>query len=190
MTLFEFEQTPFDGLWLVNPKPFRDDRGEFFRFFCKKEFQTIGFDKEFVQFNHSINLHKGTLRGMHYQEPPFAETKLVRCIKGRILDIVVDIRQNSPTFLQHYAIELSAENKKMLLIPEGFAHGFQTLEDNVEVLYHHTQFYYPQAERGLRYDDPLLSLPWQTAATYISERDRNFKMIDSTFKGISLNSPT
>lgn len=187
MTLFTFEYTPLQGLWLITPRPFQDARGEFFRFFCKKEFQTIGFNKEFVQLNHSINLYKGTLRGMHYQVLPFAETKLVRCIKGRILDIVVDIRQNSPTFLQHYAVELSAENKKMLLIPEGFAHGFQTLEDNTEVLYHHTQFYQPQAERGLRYDDPMLNLTWAMPPTWMSERDKNFANLDENFKGIFIN---
>ncbi|SFF18138.1 dTDP-4-dehydrorhamnose 3,5-epimerase [Thermoflexibacter ruber] len=182
--LFEFEHTLLSNLWLITPKPFQDERGLFFRFFCKKEFEKIGFSKEFAQLNHSINKLKGTIRGMHYQEPPFAETKLVRCIKGKILDVVVDIRQNSPTFLQHYAVELSAENKRMLLIPEGFAHGFQTLEDDTEILYHHTNFYTPSAERGLRYNDLMLNISWIMLPTAISERDANFPLLSKDFKGI------
>ncbi|MCS6821113.1 MAG: dTDP-4-dehydrorhamnose 3,5-epimerase [Microscillaceae bacterium] len=182
--LFDFEHTPLRSLWLITPKPFQDERGAFFRFFCKKEFQAIGFEKEFVQLNHSINKFKGTIRGMHYQEPPFAETKLVRCIRGKMLDVVVDIRQNSSTFLQHFTVELSAENKKMLLIPEGFAHGFQTLEDDTEILYHHTNFYTPSAERGLRYNDKLLNILWPMPLTQISERDKNFPLLSSDFKGI------
>lgn len=184
--LFNFEETGFKNLWRITPNSFEDSRGTFFRVFCKKEFQKIGFEKEFVQLNHSITNLKGTVRGMHFQQPPFAEVKLVRCIKGTILDVVVDIREGSPTFLQYFTVELSDKNKQMLLIPEGFAHGFQALEDNVEMLYHHTNFYTPVFESGLKYDDPKVKIDWILPPMHVSDRDKSFPLLEDNFKGIRI----
>src|ERR1700674_3022959 len=126
----EFIATDIGGLYTIRLKKLEDERGFFARTFCKNEFRQIGFDKEFVQFNHSFNKHKGTIRGMHFQNFPYGEMKLLRCIQGAVYDVAVDLRKESPTFLQHFGVELSAENMLSILIPEGFAHGFQTLEDN------------------------------------------------------------
>jgi len=186
MSLFNFEKTKFEKLWLIKPKPFLDNRGAFFRVFCKDDFKTIGFEKDFVQFNHSINNKKGTLRGLHFQKAPFMETKLVRCIRGKILDVVVDIRKNSPTFLKYFSVELSKENMDMLLIPEGFAHGFQTLEDNTEILYHHTNFYNITYESGLLYNDKSLNIQWRLPVINLSERDKTYETITKDFQGLNI----
>ncbi len=186
--LFTFIETNLEGLWVIEPKPFKDDRGSFFRVFCKETYKKIGFEGDFVQINHSINAKKGTIRGLHFQNPPFSETKLVRCINGKVLDVVVDIREDSPTFLKHFSIELSKDNQKSLFIPEGFAHGFQTLEDNSELIYHHTNYYTPNSEGGIRYDDPMLNIDWKLASSslHISERDQSYDWLDKTFKGIKI----
>lgn len=154
------------------------------RAFCKNEFQIINHTKEFVQINHSYNIKKGTVRGMHFQLPPFVEIKLIRCIRGAIHDTIIDIRKDSPTFLQQASFELSEENNKMIYVPEGFAHGFQTLTDNTHMIYHHTAFYTPNAYSGLRHDDPLLNVKWSLPISSISEQDKNFKLLDYNFKGI------
>ncbi len=182
----KFIETTLKSAFTIELKPFQDERGLFMRTFCKKEFEQIGHHKEFVQMNHSINKQKGTIRGMHFQNAPFVETKLVRCIKGAIFDVIVDIRVASPTFLQWFGVELSAENKKMIYIPAGFAHGFQTLEDDTELLYHHTEFYTPTAEAGLRFDDKKLEIDWQLPPQNISEKDLNYLLIDNNFTGIKL----
>ncbi|MCB0688810.1 MAG: dTDP-4-dehydrorhamnose 3,5-epimerase, partial [Saprospiraceae bacterium] len=148
------------GLYTIDLQPFQDDRGFFSRIYCKEEFKRAGLVDEFVQVNHSVTLKKGTLRGLHYQIAPHAEVKVLRCVRGRIFDVVVDVRKGSPTFLQHFSIELSESNNKMLYIPTGLAHGFQTLVDNTAIIYQHSNFYDPGAERGIRYDDPLLSIDW------------------------------
>ena len=179
-----FTPTPLAGAYVVDLQPFSDDRGWFARSYCKNEFAQIGHHKEWVQLNHSVSYQAGTLRGMHFQLPPFREIKMVRCIAGAVLDVIVDLRKDSPTFLQWFGQELSAVNKKMLYIPEGFAHGFQTLTDNVELLYHHSEFYTPGAEGGLRYDDPRLAIQWPLDVTVISDRDRGHPLIDQNFKGI------
>jgi dTDP-4-dehydrorhamnose 3,5-epimerase len=179
-----FTETKLKGAFVVDLTLLKDERGGFARTFCKDEFKKIGHDKEFVQFNHSFNSNKGTIRGMHYQEPPYSEIKLMRCIKGSVFDVVIDIRKSSPTFLQWYGMELSAENKKMIYIPEGFAHGFQTLEDNSELLYHHTNFYEPSSERGIRYDDKMVGIEWPEKISGVSERDKNHPLLTSDFKGI------
>jgi dTDP-4-dehydrorhamnose 3,5-epimerase len=178
-----FEETTLKGAYVVSLQLLTDARGGFARTFCKKEFQQINHQKEFVQLNHSYNTFKGTVRGMHFQLPPYQEIKLIRCIKGTVIDIIVDLRENSPTFLQHVSVELSAENKKMMYVPENFAHGFQTLEDDTELIYHHTQFYTPQADTGIRFNDPLLKINWPLEPVMVSEKDKNYKLIDHTFKG-------
>jgi dTDP-4-dehydrorhamnose 3,5-epimerase len=179
-----FTPTPLAGAYVVDLEPFSDDRGWFARSYCKNEFAQIGHHKEWVQLNHSASYQAGTLRGMHFQLPPFREIKMVRCIAGAVLDVIVDLRKDSPTILQWFGQELSAVNRKMLYIPEGFAHGFQTLTDNVELLYHHSEFYTPGAEGGLRYDDPRLAIQWPLDVTVISDRDRGHPLIDQNFKGI------
>lgn len=152
-----------------------DNRGWFMRSFCKKEFEAIGHTKEWVQMNHSYTSKKGTIRGMHQQIAPYAEIKLVRCIAGSVYDVVIDVRKDSPTYLQWFGCELSATNKQMIYIPEGFAHGFQTLTDDVELLYHHSEFYQPGYESGIMYNDPKIKVVWPLALTEISERDLNHK---------------
>jgi dTDP-4-dehydrorhamnose 3,5-epimerase len=181
----DFIKTEISDLFLIEPEPYYDNRGKFYRVFCQKKFQNINMGKKrIVQINQSFNKIKGTIRGMHYQHPPKAETKIVKCIKGKIFDVVIDLRENSPTFLKSYSIILSMENMKMIYIPEGFAHGFQTLSNNSEVLYLHTEFYNPEFEDGLRYDDPKLSIDWPLEVTEISARDKKHPLIHGGFKGI------
>ena len=179
-----FTPTKLAGSYVIELTPFSDSRGWFARTFCKKEFEQIGHEKEWVQMNHSATYTKGSIRGMHYQVAPFKEIKMVRCIAGKVLDVIVDLRKDSPTFLQWTGIELSAENKKMLYIPEGFAHGFQTLEDNCELIYHHTSFYAPGAEGGICYNEPAIAIQWPQAVAGVSERDKGHPLIDTNFKGI------
>ncbi|RYY71318.1 MAG: dTDP-4-dehydrorhamnose 3,5-epimerase [Chitinophagaceae bacterium] len=182
----ELVETNIAGVYIIKVKKLEDDRGLFARTFCKNEFAAIGFEKEFVQFNHSYNRHKGTLRGMHFQNAPYGETKLIRCVQGAVLDVAVDIREGSPTFLQHVSIELSAENMNSILIPEGVAHGFQTLQDDSSLIYHHTAFYTAGADNGLRYSDPALNIQWPLTITQVSEKDRQYRLIDNNFKGITI----
>lgn len=179
-----FTALPLAGAYTVDVQAFSDERGWFARVWCKNEFWEIGHTKEWVQMNHSVSYAQGTLRGMHFQHPPFREIKLVRCIAGAVMDVIVDIRQGSPTFLQWQAVQLSADNNRMIYIPEGFAHGFQTLQDNSALLYHHTEFYTPGAEGGIRYDDPLVGIQWTLPVTVISQRDAGHPLLDHKFKGI------
>jgi dTDP-4-dehydrorhamnose 3,5-epimerase len=172
------------GAYIIDLEPKRDERGWFARYYCKEEFQRIGHAKEWLQMNHSFTAKKGTIRGMHYQMHPFKEVKLLRCIKGTIHDVILDIRKDSPTFLQWVSVILSAENKKMLYIPEGFAHGFQSLEDGCELLYHHSALYNAEAESGIRYDDPLLQIDWPLAVTIVSKRDTEHILLTNDFRGI------
>lgn len=177
----ELIETHIKGVFLIKPRVLQDERGLFFRTFCKKEFAEIGFHADFVQFNHSFNLKKGTIRGLHFQLPPYQETKLIRCIQGKVRDVAVDIRKDSPTFLQHVAIELSAENGYSILIPEGCAHGFQTLADDSALIYHHTQYYTPQADAGIRYNDPALNIEWTLPPVNVSEKDKKYALIAEGF---------
>lgn len=181
----EFVETFLKGLYTIHPKILQDERGKFLRTFCKNEFNKIGFDREFVQFNHSLNLNKGTIRGMHFQTPPFAEAKLIRCVQGRVYDVAVDLRENSSTFLKSFGVELSSDNMISILIPKGFAHGFQTLEDNSALIYHHTEYYTPNADSGVRFDDPSIDITWMLPVSIISEKDKSYQMIDNNFKGIT-----
>ncbi len=179
-----FTETALKGSYIISLKPFSDERGWFARTYCKNEFAAIGHDKEWVQLNHSFTKEKGTVRGMHFQHPPFSEIKMVRCIAGAVLDVIVDIRKGSPTFLQHVVAELSAANKQMIYIPEGFAHGFQTLEENTELIYHHSEFYQPGVEGGFRYNDEILNIQWPLPVINVSERDNNHPLLDANFNGL------
>lgn len=182
----QIEETTIEGCYVISPQLHVDERGWFARFFCEEEFVKAGLSKKIVQINHSFNLLKGTFRGMHYQVHPYAETKLIRCITGAVNDYVLDLRRNSPTFLNHIKIELSAENKKLILVPEGMAHGFQTIENNSELIYHHTQFYKKEAERGIRYNDPKINIQLDFPISSISERDKNYSLITDNYTGIEI----
>jgi dTDP-4-dehydrorhamnose 3,5-epimerase len=179
-----FIKTPIDGLWVIQHAGIEDIRGVFARTFCKSDFAKIGFNIEFVQFNYSFNNRKGTVRGVHYQSPPYAESKLIRCVQGSVYDVAVDIRQDSPTFLKHFGVELSAANLCSILIPEGFAHGFQTLEDSSSLIYHHTAYYNPAMEAGLRYNDVRLNIGWPLPCLNLSEKDLSYPLINENFNGI------
>jgi dTDP-4-dehydrorhamnose 3,5-epimerase len=181
-----FTELPLKDSYLISLNQVADNRGWFARTYCKDEFAEIGHKKEWVQLNHSVSYKKGTIRGIHYQLPPFTEVKLVRCIAGAIFDVIVDIRRGSATFLKWYGIELSAKNRKMIYIPEGFAHGFQTLSDNCELIYHHTECYVPDIEKGLRFDDTALNIDWPLKVSEISDRDKNQPNIDHNFNGITI----
>jgi dTDP-4-dehydrorhamnose 3,5-epimerase len=180
----KFVPASLKGVYVIDLEPFADSRGWFARTYCSNEFASIGHDKEWVQLNHSFTRNKGAVRGMHYQLPPFREIKLVRCIAGAVWDVVIDIRKDSATFLQWTALELSAANKKMIYIPEGFAHGFQALTDDCELIYHHSNFYTPGAEGGIRYDDPTVAISWPLPLTDISDRDSQHPLLNESFKGI------
>lgn len=180
----KFQQTPLQGSYIIDLDAFEDHRGWFARVYCKNEFREIGHEKEWVQLNHSFTRKKGSLRGMHFQYPPFREIKMVRCIAGAVYDVIIDLRRGSPTFLQAAGVELSAANRRMLYIPEGFAHGFQTLTDDCELLYHHSEFYTPGKEGGIRYNDPMLQINWPLPVTDISDRDREHPYLAADFKGI------
>lgn len=173
----KFIETDLKDVYVIEPDILYDERGRFARTYCKMEFAKINFKKEFVQMNFSFNNKKGTFRGMHYQTAPYEETKLIRCVSGKVFDIAVDLRKNSPTYLQWFGTELSGENSKLVLIPEGVAHGFLTLEDNSELIYHHTNYYYPSAERGVRYDDKSISIKLPGEVLIISDKDKSYKLI-------------
>lgn len=180
----KFTPTSLAGSFVVELEPFSDDRGWFARSYCEKEFAQIGHTKNWVQLNHSTTYKKGSIRGMHYQLPPFREIKMVRCIAGAVFDVIVDIRKDSATFLQWFGTELSAANKRMLYIPEGFAHGFQCLADDCELIYHHSEFYTPNAEGGIRYDDPMVNISWPLPPGVLSARDAGHPYLTDDFKGI------
>lgn len=169
-----FRETTLAGAFVIERDKHEDERGFFARTYCRQEFAAHGLNPEIAQCNVSFNKRKGTLRGMHYQAPPFAEAKLVRCTAGAIFDVIIDLRKSSETFRQHFAVELCASNGKMLYIPEGFAHGFQTLLDDTEVFYQMSQPYAPQCARGVRWNDPSFSIEWPPAERTIVERDRNY----------------
>ena len=169
-----FEETILKGVYLIKPERLEDERGFFARVWCRKEFESHGLDTVLVQCNVSFNASKGTLRGMHYQVPPHEEVKLVRCTMGAIYDIIVDLRKDSPTYRRYFGEVLSAENRNMFYIPEGFAHGFITLEDRTEVYYQMSAFYDSESARGVRWNDPALGIRWPAEVRVISERDRSY----------------
>ncbi|RPI68886.1 MAG: dTDP-4-dehydrorhamnose 3,5-epimerase [Geobacteraceae bacterium] len=182
----KFIETPLAGAYVIELEPFRDERGLFARTFCQEEFCQIGFHKQIVQINHSVTRKKGAIRGMHYQNPPACEAKLIRCVHGAIFDVMVDLRADSQTFLHHFGVELSKDNMRMVFIPEGFAHGFQTLTDDAELVYHHSALYNPQCADGFRYDDPALAIDWPLPAGAVSPKDRGYPLIGKSFKGIDI----
>lgn len=179
-------ETPIPGAYLVEMQPFADDRGWFSRFYCKNEFAAIDFHGEWVQMNHSYTSKKGTVRGMHFQFPPHSEIKLVRCIRGKVFDVIVDLREGSDTFLKWFGIELSAENKKAIFIPEGIAHGFQTMENDCELIYCHSNFFAKAVEGGVRYNDPIVNIPWPLDVLEVSRRDKEHTLLDLNYKGLKL----
>ena len=179
-----FSPTPLQGSYIINLTPFTDERGWFVRTYCENEFREIGHVEKWIQMNHSYTATKGTVRGMHFQLPPFREIKMVRCIRGKVFDVIIDIRKDSATFLQWFGVELSPEAMNMLYIPAGFAHGFQTLSNDSELIYHHSAFYTPGAEGGIKYNDPAVNIKWPLEVTSISERDVNHPVLNEKFKGI------
>jgi dTDP-4-dehydrorhamnose 3,5-epimerase len=177
---FVIQPLTFAGLAVVIRSRATDARGSFARLWCSEALADHGFDNGPVQINHSVTNRCGTIRGMHYQMPPHTETKLVTCIRGEIYDVAVDVRPDSPTYLRWHAELLSADNGRSLLIPEGFAHGFQTLTDDCEIIYCHSKPYVPAAEAALRFDDPAISIPWPIPVTIVSDRDRAHPLLTTS----------
>jgi dTDP-4-dehydrorhamnose 3,5-epimerase len=173
-----------NGAFVIDSEPFIDHRGAFARFFCEDELAEIIGNRHIVNVNFSRTDQKGAIRGLHFQYPPKAEMKFVRCIRGAVYDVIVDVRRDSSTFLKWFGIELSAENMKMLCVPEGFAHGFQVLEEFSEVLYFTTELYSSGHEGGLRYSDPVLDIEWPLNPTVVSEKDSHHPLISEGFQGI------
>ena len=167
-----FKQTKFKGVFIIEMERLKDRRGFFARTFCKKEFKKHGLNPRILQCSISFNKKKGTLRGIHYQVSPHQEAKLVSCIRGAIYDVTIDLRPDSPTFKQWLAVELTADNHRMLYVPEGVAHGFQTLTDNTEVLYQMFELYYPECARGVRWNDPAIRIQWPFKKCIISPKDQ------------------
>ena len=169
-----FTPTPLAGAFVIEPEPIPDARGLFARTWCQRELEAHELDGHLAQCSTSFNKRKGTLRGMHYQVAPFAETKIVRCTRGSMYDVILDLRPESPTFRRHFGATLTADNRKAMYIPKGFAHGFQTLEDDTEVLYQISEFYSPEHSRGVRWNDPAFGIAWPPDERILSERDRAY----------------
>ena len=183
---FEHIATPLAGLLLIQRKPLGDARGYLERLYCAEELHALAPGQAIVQINHTLTVKRGTVRGLHFQRPPHAETKIVSCLRGEVFDVAVDLRKDSPTFLHWHAEILSADNHKSLAIPEGFAHGFQTLTPDCEMLYFHTATYHPEAEDALNVTDPRLAIRWPLAITELSPRDAAHPLLSPNFKGVSL----
>ena len=184
MVRFDIRPTPIAGLTLIERKPIGDQRGFLARLFCREELHSVIGNRQIVQINHTLTATKGTIRGMHFQYPPHAEMKLVTCLRGEVYDVAVDLRRDSPTFLHWHAERLSADNCKTFAIPEGFAHGFQTLTHDCELLYLHTAAYQPTAESGLDALDPRLGINWPQPVTERSARDQAHLAINADFAGL------
>jgi dTDP-4-dehydrorhamnose 3,5-epimerase len=172
-----FKATKLKGAFVIEPERKEDERGYFARTFCEREFAEHGLRSRFVQCNTSFNRKKGTLRGMHFQAAPNEEAKLVSCTRGAIFDAIIDLRADSPTYREHVAVTLSVDNGKLLYIPEGFAHGFQTLEDDSEIFYQMSQFYHPESARGVRWNDPAFQIEWPPAERIIIARDQEYPLV-------------
>jgi len=186
MNLFTAQKTTIQNLFALTRHPHKDNRGFLSRIFCSKELEPFGWDTPIAQINHTNTEKSGTIRGLHFQYAPHAEMKLITCIRGKIWDVAVDLRPDSPTFLQYHGVILSAKNHISFLIPQGFAHGFQTLTDNAELLYCHSKPYDKKAEGGLNPNDPSLSIKWPTAVTEISARDKAHTFLNDDFHGVQL----
>jgi dTDP-4-dehydrorhamnose 3,5-epimerase len=175
----KFSSTKLSGVWMVDLERHEDERGFFARTWCRREFEEHGLNPNLVQCSVSFNRKRGTLRGMHYQIAPHAESKLVRCTRGAIYDVAVDLRTTAPTYKKWIAVELTAENGRALYLPEGFAHGFQTLEDDTEAFYQISEFYHAESARGVRWNDPALNIHWPVANPFLSDRDCNLSCLPS-----------
>lgn len=175
----QFTETEIIGVMVIDPSPHGDERGRFMRAWCSREFSEHGLDFTPVQANMGLSLRKGTIRGLHLQNAPALEAKLVRCTRGVVFDTALDLRPESPSFGKWFGVELSAENGRMLYVPELCAHGFQSLTDNAEILYMTSQFYTPSAVRGIRFDDPAFGICWPMAATVVSQQDRGWPLFES-----------
>ena len=185
MSRFEFLSTPLSGLLVAQRKPVEDERGFLARFWCAEEFRKAGWTKPIAQINQTLTRRCGAVRGMHFQHPPHAEIKLVTCIRGKVFDVAVDLRRGSPTFLKWHGEVLSATNRSSLLIPEGFAHGFQTLSDDCELIYLHSTPYNPTAEGALNPVDPQVGVAWPLPIAELSDRDRSHLMLAPDYKGVT-----
>lgn len=183
---FDIKTTSLNGLYILQRRLLGDQRGYLERLYCQNELKSILQGKGILQINHTLTSKVGTVRGMHFQYPPHTETKIISCLHGEVFDVAIDLRQDSPTFLQWHGEILSAENHRTILIPEGFAHGFQTLSDNCEMLYLHTAAYTEQAEGGLNAVDPALSILWPLTISEQSARDQQHTMLTTDFQGIKL----
>ena len=177
-----FKEAKLRGAYIIEPELIEDERGFFARTWGQEEFASRGLNPKLVQCNSSLNKQTGTLRGMHYQVPPHEEAKLVRCSAGAIYDVIVDLRRDSPTWGKWLGVELTSRNRLMVYVPEGFAHGFQTLEDDSEVFYQVSEYYYPESARGVRWDDPAFGIEWPLGISVISERDRSHPFVDAVQK--------
>ena len=181
-----FNPTPLAGACTIELEKRGDDRGFFARLFCEREFAQAGLETHFVQINNSLSAKRGTLRGLHYQLPPAGEVKVVRCVRGALWDVILDLRAGSPTFGKWFGAELSAENRRMMYVPRGFAHGFVTLADDTEAVYLVSAFYSPENERGVRFDDPAHAIAWPIGPEEISEKDRNWPDLNAAFHGFEV----
>ncbi len=179
-----FNPAYLNGAFTIDVEPFKDNRGFFTRIFCEREFAQHHLVQHYVQANHSGTEGKGVIRGLHFQHAPFCEVKLVKCVQGAIYDVIVDVRAGSPTFLQWFGAELTAENKRMMYVPAGFAHGFQTLTDHSEATYMVSNFYNKESESGIRYNDQKVKISWPLPVSLVSDKDMNIPLIDETFKGV------
>ena len=182
----KFKETKINGLYVAKLKPISDKRGLFVRSYCDKELEKINIKKPIKQINHSLTSTVGAIRGMHFQYPPHAEVKIVRCISGEVFDVAVDLRIDSDTFLQWHGEYLSSDNYKMMIIPEGFAHGFQVIKPNSEMLYLHTESYVEGSESGVLFDDEKIGIKWPLEITSVSGKDLNDRLIKEKFKGIKV----
>jgi len=180
----KFTETPLKGAFLIDLEKRGDHRGFFARFFCENEYKAHNLVTHFVQINTSLTAAKGTLRGMHYQMEPSGEVKVVRCIRGSLFDMILDLRPDSPTFGKSFGAELNAENRSMMYVPKGFAHGFVTLQDDTEALYLVSSFYAPDLERGIRYNDPGFAINWPIPPVEISDKDKNWRDFDPVYHGV------
>jgi dTDP-4-dehydrorhamnose 3,5-epimerase len=180
----KFNETPLSGAFTIDLERRGDDRGFFARMFCENEFSEAGLETNFVQVNNSLTAKRGTLRGLHYQLPPASEVKVVRCVRGALWDVIVDIRPGSSSYGKWYGTELTAENRRMMYVPRGFAHAFLTLRDDTEAIYLVSAFYAPDRERGLRWDDSAIGVDWPEKPTEISEKDAAWPDLEPTFHGL------
>jgi len=185
----EIHPLPLKGAAEITCAKHEDDRGWFARLFCQKELLSLNHNRQIQQVNSSFTKKMGTIRGLHYQSPPYAEDKIVRCISGRVFDVMVDLRKGSSTFGQYHSVLLDSAKMNMVYIPKGFAHGFQTLEDDCQMLYLHTEFYAPDYDRGIYYDSPNLDIKWPLEALDLSDKDKNLTHLDMSFEGIECKVP-